>query len=245
MKIKQHGLFSRVLISAMVTSLGNFAIAAETWKAQIFEINKTKSAPLFLQETTVDTLPGGERQFSSVIKDPQGQLIMTEKALFQGDRVLSQRVEQWQLKEAYELKSAENKITFLTYNLNEGKDAHAGSIKNETRPEDFITGPGLEAFLRAHWSELLEGKSLKASFGVFELAKTVGFQFNKMGGDGDLVKIRMKPANIFISLFVDPIDLEIRGKDLRLLRYRGRTPLRIKSGDSWKSLDAEVVYEYH
>jgi hypothetical protein len=55
----------------------------------------------------------------------------------------------------------------------------------------------------------------------------------------------MKPSSIFVAALVDPIDLHIDGSTLRLIHFRGRTPLLRKEGGKWKPLDADILYSYN
>ena len=76
----------------------------------------------------------------------------------------------------------------------------------------------------------------------------MGFEIFKIGAekfDGkDAVILKMKPSCFIIAALVNPIIFEYAADGSHLLAMNGRVPMKKKSGNSWKDLDAEVVYSY-
>ncbi|MFN7728679.1 MAG: hypothetical protein ACK5P7_05955 [Bdellovibrio sp.] len=56
--------------------------------------------------------------------------------------------------------------------------------------------------------------------------------------------LRMKPSSFIIAALVKPIIFKYASDGSRLLEMNGRVAPKQKSGDSFKDLDAEVVYFY-
>lgn len=215
---------------------------AEVRTARLFDMGKVSAEPKFIQTTQVETSDTQVTTWNSKIVDAQGKLIMTETAKIEGYRIIHQYLEQLQIGEAYELKVEGMKATFTTYKLQDGKKGDPTETKTVDIGDNFITGPATEFFLKGKWSELLDSKSIKVEFGVFELSRTVGFNFTKIKDLEKSVEVQMKPSNFFISALVSPLIMEFDKETKKLIRFKGRTPLRELVNGKWKAWDAEILY---
>lgn len=215
---------------------------AEQRKALIYKLGKATGEPQFVQTTDIDGSVPSQRQWVSEIKDASGKVVMTEKATMISDKITYQYVEQLQINESYELKIEDKKATFKTYKMDDGKKGKEIESKTISIEDSFMTGPVTEFYLQNNWNSLMEGKKLKVEFGVFEVSKAVDFQFKKIKESDSSIEIEMKPANIFFSMFVDPIIIEMSKEKKRITRYKGRTPVREQTDGKWKALDAEITY---
>lgn len=231
-------LFTVLLIFISVTAF------AETQKALIYPLGKTEGKPLFVQTTEVTTLESGERQWTSKIEDADGKVVMTEKAQMKDTKVLSQYIEQLQINEAYELKVEDKNALFLTYKIKEGQKGAPVDTNKIKMEDDFITGPLTQTYLQKNWDSLMGGNTVWANFGVFEVSKSIGFQFRKVASTDETLELKMKPSNFFISMLVDPIYIQLNSKNKRIEKFKGRTPLKIMKNGKWKSFDAEILYQY-
>lgn len=211
--------------------------------AKIFEEGKTEGKPLFEQETRVEDQKDGTTKSTSFIKDPAGTVVMTETALLKGDQILSQQMEQRQTGEAYELERKGKEIIFRSFQLVDGAKKPNGEKTQEAAPS-FITGPSTGPFLRTHWEELRAGKSVAADFGVFEIERSVSFEFSWQSTKEDFAVIKMKPSSTFISMIVSPIFMYLGQDGKRMMRFKGRTPLKKIVMGNKKPFDAEILYEY-
>jgi hypothetical protein len=220
-------------------SLNGFA---EVRTARFFPIGKTSGEPLFTQETKVDTSPLGQTTWSSEIKDAKGILVMTEKATVQNDRTTHQYVEQLQIGEAYELNVEGDQATFRTFKIKDGKTGPAESTKPVTIKDNFVTSPATEFYLQKRWSDILAGAIVPVEFGIFELSRTIGFEFKKLSETEDRVELRMKPSNFFVSMVASPMIMEFDKKAKKMVHFKGRTPVREMIGGKWKAIDAEIIY---
>jgi hypothetical protein len=211
---------------------------------KIFSLGGSLTEPLFVQTTEVK-FEGGYRRMNAFIKDANLNIVMTERTIFKDGLLLEQDVEQKQIAERYELRVRDGKSYFKIFKSN-GKTEELEKEKSERTPEVFLTGPGFEPFLRTHEKFLREGKKVSAQFGVLELARSVGFDFKSVGHrpSNDHLKILMEPSSFWLSMLVSPILMEIDQKTLRVLNFKGRTPLRVKEGKKWKPIDAEIHYSF-
>jgi hypothetical protein len=231
---------------SILTAFGLKAQAAdvENRVGKIYPIGKDPvGSPLFTQKIRIEKTGDGRRT-NSTIEDADRKIVMTEVAVFNGDDIVEQTVEQLQIQERYELRVKDGKVTYRTFKL----EADGSKLKKESSeavPKHFLTGPGTDIFLKSHEGEFASGKTVKGNFGVFEVSRAVEFSFkaeSRNPASGSNLKIRMSPSSFWLSLLVSAIDLELDPKTFRLMRYKGRTPVRVKSGSSWKPLDAEIIY---
>ena len=202
-----------------------------------------EGAPLFTQKIHRETAANGHRVSESTITDEAGAIVMTERAVLEGERMVSQDVEQRQVGEAYTLEVKNGRATFRTFNLKDGK-REPKSEKVSDAPADFVTGPAVEPFLKKHLAGKIDDAAVPADFGVFEIERSVPFEFVRKGfkEGGKALKIRLQPASVWVSMLVAPIDLEVDPKTYVLRRYQGRTPLKRKINGNWKPFDSQILY---
>ena len=229
------------ILCSLLFLLSAHATQVENRIARIYQIGKAGSSePLFVQKIRVET-NGDRREAISTIEDPKGEIVMRESAIYVNGLLVEQSMTQLQINERYEVKVENSKATFRKFDIN-----RKILTKEETQEvaKNFVTGPGIEAFLKTRAEDLAKGDKVLAQFGVFEFARTVEFQFKGLGRSpaNENIKLRMKPDSMWLSMLVDPIEMEVDPITYQLRHYKGRTPLRVKQGKDWKPLDAEIIY---
>ena len=242
----------KIQIDFLKTFLFSFSLAvplcavgtpagAETLRASIYAVGKTSEAPLFIQESE-RVREGKFTNWSSVIKDPAGTVIMTEKMTIEDGVVKYHYVEQQQINEAYELESNRNTVAFKTYSLKDGKKSEVTDTAERDKPSEFIMGPTAESYLRAHIPQLNDKKTLKVDFGIHEISRYIGFKFVNVKTESNIMLIKMKPSNFIIAALVDPIMISFDLTKDRIVKIIGRTPLCERKNGKWKPIDAEIIY---
>lgn len=230
------------MIASLLFSLSVFA-ASYSVEGKIFKGKATE--PLFTQTIQVQDQANGQTLSTSEIFDAKKNVVMRERALMLGDRILSQSIEQLQIGEAYELEREEDKITFRTFSLADGKRKEISSRQEKAGPL-FVTGPSMKVWIRNHWDELMEGKEITLDFGVFEVERSLSFTFQKQRElelDGKpTISVKMRPASFFLTMLVEPIFLQFDLATKQLVHFKGRTPLKEKVNNTWKNFDAEIEY---
>lgn len=223
----------------------SFHASAEDRLGEIFALGKTDGAPLYYQNIHIDDLGGGRRQGTATVRDAKtGEVLIKEKAEMNGSAIIFQEVEQLQVGEVYQLDVKDGKVHFRTFEVINGERKLKSKETSVKAAENFITGPATEAFLQKHYAELEDGKAVEALFGVFEVGKGIEFKFRKIASTDDLLTIKMKPSNFFISMMVSPIEIQLSQKDHMMVHYRGRTPVRFKdSRGKWKPMEGEITYK--
>ena len=170
--IRTSLIFDRTLLLTLmlIVSLASAsaALASESRGGRLYAVGKTSEAPLYNQKLQIDTESDGSFKLDGAITDSQGKVMLTEKSTGLGANILTQRVDQMQTDESWELEVKESKIHFHSFKVVQGKRV-ALQDKTEDVGETFITGPTTEPYLRSHWAELLKGDTLYVRFGVLEL----------------------------------------------------------------------------
>ncbi|MBY0472519.1 hypothetical protein K2X30_15245 [bacterium] len=117
----------------------------------------------------------------------------------------------------------------------------------ETLENNFVIGPTIVDYLHGNWTDLIEGKDVSVRLGVVDRKETVGFKFFKIDDSTvdsqKVLVVKMKPTSFVIAAIVDPLIFKFNRADKRLLEVVGRTPIKVKKGDKWDTLDAETVYD--
>jgi len=225
-----------LILSALVS-----AAHADVVTGRIYPMGKAGGEPLYTQTTEVKRGPDGRENQSSKIVDAKGTVVMTEQTVYQGTTLISQNIEQLQTKEAWELKVDGKKLTVRTFELKDGARKEVEK-DTETISGSLISGPVARNFLREHWEKLMNGDTVKTRFVVMEIGGTVGFEFKKKAQTEREVTIEMRPSSFFVDMIVDPIEMVYDSVEKRMIRYRGRTPLKTLNGKKWDPVDSEIHY---
>ena len=106
----------------------------------------------------------------------------------------------------------------------------------------LVVDAGFDAFIQAHWSELMAGKGVPLRFLVPSRLTQMSFEVLHLGADrfdGKPTEVfRMKLSGI-LGWFFSGIDVAYDADDHTLVRYQGLSDLRDASGDN---LQADIVF---
>jgi hypothetical protein len=134
----------------------------------------------------------------------------------------------------------------LRFEYSERTGAKPKTAEERLRPDTLVTDM-IPGFLVAHWDRLMRGDDLKCRLMVVPRRETVGFTFHKSSEktEPDKVIIKMSASSALIAALVDPVFFVIE-KDAphHILEYSGRTTPRIRTGNSWKDLEAVTVFDW-
>lgn len=232
------------ILTITISLSASFVSAAEIVNrvGKIYPLKGATEQPIFVQKIRLEQVDSKTRKSISTIENPEGEIVMKESAVMVDGVVVEQTMEQLQIQERYELRTVDGKVQYKTFNTADSNKLT--SDKSEKLKKDFLTGPATDLFLKSKSADLLKGKTVTGNFGVFEVGRSVEFDFipaKKQTPETGL-KLKMKPASFFISVFVDAMDVELEPETYRLKRFQGRTPVRLKVGNSWKPLDAIIHY---
>lgn len=218
--------------------------------ATLYEMGSDRKKILFTFKRTAtrvgDTV-NVERQFVR----PDGSVAAVENARYDGDRLVSFQMKEFQAKVsgAVEIapdpkKPGQSQLTICYGSGLEPKKGDTQKLQPDTVVDDTVY-----PYMLMHWDALMQGDSVKFRFVSLEWERTFMFRFVKTGEtqmNGRTVEqIKMEPTNYFVARLVDPLIFNVE-KDAphHIVSYIGRTTPRVKKGNSWKYLDAETVFDW-
>lgn len=217
-------------------------VRAENYGGTIFEQNSQRKTRLFTLEV-VETVAADINEVHSVCKDLNGQVVIEEKTQFKGEDLLKFEIDQKQLQQKGVIELKEGKVFFTKISA-DGKS----TTKDEKVGKTLVLAASFRKYIKSHFSELKEGKTLEFRYGVWDRQETVGFEVFKekveKDGEQDVYLLKMKPSSFLIAALVKPIFFKFNHDGSRLLEMNGRVGPKQKDGTSWKDLDAEIVYSY-
>ena len=186
-----------------------------------------------------------ERQFLAT----NGTLAAVEKILYESNQFVSYQMQDFQARVsgAIQIESDPKDPDHQQIYISHAKGLSAVKGKARALEPDTLMDDTLYPFIMEHWDDLLQGKTVKFRFVSLEWERTFDFSLAKTGESTQngrpVVEFTMKPTNFLVAAEVKPIvfTLEKNGSH-RMLSYIGRTTPRVKSGKSWKLLDAETVF---
>ena len=122
--------------------------------------------------------------------------------------------------------------------------------KSSRKPvqRDLVTGPTLNAFIVNNWTALRSGTTAYFHFPALELQQSVRFRMylnrtSRYARSGALV-MTMDTSNLLLRLLVDPVDLVIDERTMRLVEIHGKSLLEREVGGKKVNPVVDIYYEY-
>ncbi len=121
--------------------------------------------------------------------------------------------------------------------------------KTETVSDQALISDMLPGLIAEHWDELARSDTVKFRYIVVPRLETIAFKLKRESSaelrGKKVVRIKMEPASRLLAHFVDPLVFTIEADaPHRILQYWGRTTPKIRSGQSWKDLDALTIFNW-
>ena len=214
---------------------------AAAFTSELFELHSDRAKKLFTAELKEEAK---DDQRSEVIeyKDADGKVVYRETSTVKGSQIVKVEIEQKQINQTATVEIKDGKIFFSK--TVEGKT----KTDSEKLRDTFVMSGNFTHFIQDHWKDLAAGKAIEFRYGVWDRLETVGFELKKKGEeekDGQkLIILKMKPSSFVIAALVNPLEMKITADGTKLIEMKGRVPPKQKVGDTYKDLDAEVVYKY-
>ncbi|MFN7904706.1 MAG: hypothetical protein ACK5P5_05935 [Pseudobdellovibrionaceae bacterium] len=238
------------MMNSIFIFLGMMAFGHATWalnySSEIFEPKTSFQKKLFDLSVTSATSPDGVVTATGTFKNTQtGEVVIEEVAKYKDAEFMETKIEQKQTGEKGQIKVADGKIEFI-YISKDGKEKkNSEKIKSGMKilaPANFIV------FIRKNWAELNKDKVIPLRMVVWDRYETVGFDLIYEGpvrrSGQDLIKLKLKPSSFLIAALVNPISMWFSTDGQRMIEMQGRVAPKVKDGDDWKTLDADVKYAY-
>lgn len=235
---------SRMILSSFVTFIAATAIvsvAGANYNAVVYEQGSNKQKELFKQSVEIKTVDGKD-QIKSVYTDTAGNVAIEQNVVLEGSKVIRDEVQQKQTNEVGIIEVRDGKIHFTKTSGGKTK------TDDEKLGSTFVVSASFQRFVKDNWADVSGGKTVAFRYGVWDRMETVGFEITKMGtetvGGEEAVVLKMKPSSFVIAAIVKPITFKFKADGSRLLEMNGRAAPKMKDGNKFKDLDAEIVYTY-
>lgn len=233
----------RLLVFLFILCAGQVLLAADSYQAKAYPQDSDKTKTLFqLEFKSLETTPAGEEVVSLEYKDPEQKLLHSEKGWIKGLEISKVEVEQHQMGIKAEVQVKDGKIYFI-------KKMKDGSKKesDEKLKGDFVMAPTFQKFIQSKFAALVRGEEFDIRYGVWDRLETVGFTIFKKKEETKngkaVIQVIMKPTSFVIAALVKPIVFFYEKETGKLIEMNGRVPVKKVEGDSFKDLDALVIYE--
>jgi hypothetical protein len=226
-------------LGILLTILLNHSAFAITETAQVYDIDGDKKTHLFNFRRD-DEIKGPLKIIRTQYVNLDETKALYDETTFNQGRLEKFVLHQAQLKQVSEIEIKEDGIYYS--HTEDGKT----STSKDDLEKNFVVGPSMGELLRAHWTELLEGKDVDIRFAVPDRKETFGFTLLKQENPEDpanTVIIKMKAISFFIGLVVKPFYMTFTKKEMKLLNFKGMLLPKKKVEDKWKDIFGEIIYD--
>lgn len=230
------------ILALLGLSFGLFSLnASADYSGTLYEQGSKKEKVLYTLESK-STVADTKETIHNVYKDTEGNVVIDQTVVLDGGKVVTDTLTQNQTNQKGLIEVKDGKIFFTKES--DGKS----TTKEEKLKDTFVVAATFQKFVRDNWEAVAGGKEIEFRYGVWDRQETVGFEIFKVGtekvGELDAVVLKMKPSSFIISALVKPIIFKFAADGSRLLEMNGRAAPKRKDGNSWKDLDAEIVYSH-
>jgi hypothetical protein len=193
----------------------------------------------------------------SVVREymyPDGKPAARETAIYDGDDLVSFRLEELQIRAAGRAMVRRETSNPLqgTVAFEYAKDLASGArpkTSTEALRADTLTSDMVAPFLASHWAELANGQKIKCRYVVVPRRETVGFAFVRESDTTyqgrKAVILRMEATSPIIARLVDPLYFTVEAAaPHRVFQFVGRMTPKVKVGSAWEDLDGLMVFDW-
>lgn len=226
-----------------IAFLSSLALGS-TLRAKISDLEVPNGPVLYFYEAlqSPESDSSLKQQFQATYKTPGGELFATEKGSVDGAEFIIYELAFPLFGESGKIERKDGKI-LMSYRTPKGEKTARLNWK-----ANYVVGPTIPEYVRAHWDEIMAGKSIDVKMIVaerlegfsFRLVKGPEVKFNGIEG----VKVLFKPSNRVVRMVVEPVELIFDRHTRRTLRIAGRSLMRKKIGDKWADLRGDMVFEH-
>ena len=248
----------RILVSVLVS----LAACCST----LFAAGPDYLAPKLLTGSIYDK-PGGRLLFTfrraatqtgdvvSVVREfnnPDGSLAAVERVRFERGRLVRFDLDERQIgatgNALVELLPDQRQRIQFQY-MTRSSRSDRPKQESETLREQVLINDMIPGFVVGHWDELARGETVKFRYIVVPRLETIAFKLRRESTaefrGKKVVRLKMQPSSRLIAQFLDPLVFTVEADPPhRIFQYWGRTTPKIRSGQSWKDLDALSVYNW-
>lgn len=214
-------------------------VSAETISGKLYKIGSQRQELLYLFQNKISN-KGGVRTANSEYATPDKKTVITEYSLIKNGKPQLYEINHQQLGKKGRIEISDTTVYFTR------TDGDKVKTDAEKLTGNFVFPHSLVIYVQSKWADLQAGKDVNIRMAVWDRLETVGMSLQKISeieiNGNKAIKIKMKPTSFIIAALVEPLIFHFAVDTHDLLEMQGRVPPRFKSGDTWKDLDADVVY---
>jgi hypothetical protein len=225
-------------LAAAALSASALAAPPEGWRLEARVLAEGPAPKRLLFRQVVQATPVDDRlELTSEYRDEEGRVVVREKATLEQGLVRSYRADLLQIEEVSSVEVVGGEARF--------HDEFEGKVRENTETLDgeLLLPLTLPSFLKRRWAELLEGKTITGRLALVERRETIGVKAKKVADNGDVVVVRIRPQAFLIAMLVEPVDVRLSRADARPISYHGRVVPRLKQGEKFVDVDADVIFD--
>jgi len=215
--------------------------AEELFEGDVYLHGTNKGLLLFRQKNSREQ-NGDELTLRHIYTAVDGKLAALEEVVYVKGKLAAYKVEMPESKCGCRMEKNEGRIVF---SFTRGDDP---KHKESEYSSDIVMGPTLRDFIALNWNQLIAGKSVYFKLPAMNLQKVAEFQLRLDPGSpyakAGAAVIKMKIANVFFRLFVDPVDLVFDVETKRMIEIHGKSLLTRRVGGKLENPIVDIYYRY-
>jgi hypothetical protein len=206
-----------------------------SYQAKLYEVGSARSRLLFGYELS-ESRDGQHR--ATRYADASGALVAREDLVLEQGELRHYRLDLVTAARSGRIERVGDRLSF----------SYTKDGKTDTNVEDYVenvvVGLMLVPYIRAHWTELIEGRELPVRFAVADRLETVGFRLARaeQARVEDAVTVAFKPSSFIIRLLVDPLYFTFTRDGDTVLEIFGRTTPLLREKSRWVPVEVDGVY---
>lgn len=231
-----------IVAAFLIFTLQSALLAQSLFEGDVYLQGTNKGVLLFKHRNSI-TQKGDELILQHIYTKVDGGLAALEEVVYVKGKLANYKVEMPDTKCGCKLvHRSDGKLVFSFTAM--GKDGD----KEADYTGGIVTGPTLRDFIESNWKILMAGKTAYFKLPAMNLQKIAEFQLKRetksqYAKEGTVV-FRMKIANVFLRLFVDPVDLVYDIGKKQMIEIHGKSLLQRKVGGKIENPVVDIYYTY-
>jgi len=214
--------------------------AEELFEGDVY-LQGTNKGILLFKQRNIREQKGDELVLRHIYTTPAGDLSALEEVVYIKGKLAAYKVEMPDSKCGCTLERRDDIIVF-------GFTRGEGGKKESAYSEDIVMGPTLRDFIVNNWNALMNGKAVYFKLPAMNLQRVAEFQLLADPGStyarNGVVVLRMKIANYFLRILVDPVDLVMDINTKRMIEIHGKSLLTRRVNGRLENPVVDIYYRY-
>ncbi len=214
--------------------------AEELFEGDVYLQGTNKGTLLFTHKNSRQ-VQGDKLILRHIYTGTDGKLSALEEVVYRNGKLDSYTVEMPDSKCGCKLERNEGRIVFSFTRGGEEK-------KESDYTRDIVMGPTLRDFIDNNWRSLVNGGTAYFNLPAMNLQKVARFQLSRDDASPyarkGVMVLKMKIANYFLRLFVDPVDLVMDMDTKRMIEIHGKSLLTRRVNGRLENPVVDIYYRY-